>query len=209
MFMAQRSEVLHIVLETTQTKASKARPVPLMQTVFKCDPAYELMLKEVLHYHRPSVSSIVVYHADPATKILPGKMFQLFDWVICKFIPKNYWGAGGIVNCRTHLTLPDVVGNRKDVYFFAGFYATLPRLVHLATIPVQPIDQNTATPSLEQSTATSTTLPSTTALGSTVPVSNAEPFMEDVVIVTAQPEEELKFKFEVISHFNFNDKKNV
>lgn len=190
--MAQRPEVLHISCETVQTKVTKARPVSQAQTHFHCSLAYELMLKEVLHYHRPCVSSIVCFHADPATKILPGKMFQMFDWVICKFLPASLWGSGGIVNCRLHAALPDVVATRSDVYFFAGFNAVLPRQLRpLPASPPAPPDFSSATEPAEASKSD---------------VNLIE--LEDVVIVTAQPEEALKFKFEVFPHFDFT-KKNV
>lgn len=65
------------------------------------------------------VGSIILYDAGDSLTI-PGKVFELFDWVICQYLPHAMWRSG-IVHTWKHSEMPDVKVKRRFVTFFGGF----------------------------------------------------------------------------------------
>ena len=85
---------------------------------YECEK-FDDLYREFSQGNASCVGTIAMWCGDE-TCVMPGDMFKLFDWVICKHIDQKYWEADGKVRPRKH-ELPDVIANRQNVTFFAGF----------------------------------------------------------------------------------------
>ena len=109
-----RPEILKVTEKIIiPTRASKA---PFI--AYECENMDDLY-REFFNGSATCVGTIALWCGDE-TRIIPGEMFSIFDWVICKHIDQKYWSPDGKVRPREH-KLPDVIANRENVTFFGGF----------------------------------------------------------------------------------------
>ena len=107
------------VLKVTEKIVVPRRPGFAPFVAYDCEQLDDLY-KEFTQSEAQRVGSIVMWRGDE-THVVPGEMFQIFDYVICSLIPQKYWDADGKVRPRKHDMLPDVISKRQEVMFFGGF----------------------------------------------------------------------------------------
>ena len=116
--------VLRIQSRVILPKPSRRVPGPRPpQTIYELE-GHEAMLNELTLGRHTQVGSIVLWecvHRHPdGGYLVPGEMFDVFDYVICQRIPNKLWEAGGVVRPYKR-AVPDVRVPRKTFMFFAGF----------------------------------------------------------------------------------------